>query len=322
MTAMSNSDHIDPQLRAVLAFFPDVVPSAEELGRYRQAFDDLHVLMPPTAPALLENCSRTEQFLPRDSDGPPVRVLIYRPQHVAGILPAFLHIHGGGMISGTADMMDASNRAYALDMSCVVLSVDYRLSPETKFPGAIEDCFAAFCYLHAAAGSLAIDPARIVIGGESAGAGLAAALALLVRDRQMPKAALQYLIAPMLDDRTAVRESRHVFAGEHIWTHAHNRFAWQALLNTDPGSKDVSAYASPARAEDVGNLPGAFIHVGALDLFAEECFEYARRLMIEGTPVELHVWPGAYHSFEVFDSVISAASRTVARAALKRALHP
>jgi acetyl esterase/lipase len=319
---MSNGDHIDPQLREPLTFFPTIVPSVENLSRYRQALDDFIALGPPTAPALIENCSCTEQFLAREADGPPVRVLVYRPLNASGTLPAFLHIHGGGLISGNADMMDANNRAYAIDMDCVVVSVDYRLSPETKFPGAIDDCFTAFSYLHAAAKSLEIDPGRIVIGGESAGAGLAAALALLVRDRQLPKAALQYLIAPMLDDRTAIRESRHALAGEYIWTSEHNRFAWQALLSTDPGSKNVSAYASPARAEDVRNLPGAFIHVGALDLFAEECFEYARRLMVEGTPVELHVWPGAYHSFEAFNSAISAASMTVARAALRRALHP
>ena len=132
----------------------------------------------------MQNVRREERHVPGPQGAPDVRVLVYTPgDRGTDPLPAILHIHGGGFVSGSADMSDPNSRSYAVDMDCVVVSVDYRLAPETPFPGPLEDCYAALLWLHAAAGELGIDAKRIMVAGESAGAGLAAALCQLARDR-------------------------------------------------------------------------------------------------------------------------------------------
>ena len=156
--------------------------------------------------------------------------------------------------------------------------------------------------------------------GESAGGGLAAALALLARDRGEYSIAFQHLIYPMLDDRTGT-ETPHPYAGEYLWTPANNMFGWSALLSVAPGSAGVSPYAAAARAADLAGLPPAFIATGALDLFVEEDIEYARRLIRAGVPVELHVYPGAFHGFDLSpDARVAQEARRISVAALRRAL--
>ena len=173
-------------------------------------------------------------------------------------------------------------------------------------------------WLHASATEHGIDPARILVAGESAGAGLAAALCLLARDRGEVRPCFQYLAEPMLDHRSV--DSDHLHTGHIGWTRDHNRFAWSSLLGSKM-DEPVSPYASPSRAEDFSGLPPTFIHIGAIDLFLEESLEYARRLTRAGVPVELHVWPGAYHAFGAIDAHVSREARRVARTAVRRALH-
>jgi acetyl esterase/lipase len=146
-----------------------------------------------------------------------------------------LHIHGGGYIIGTAKMSTRQLQK-ALDADCIVASVDYRLAPETTHPGPVEDCYEALKWLHENAASLGIDAARIAVEGESAGAGLAAALALLARDRGEIPIIHQHLIYPMLDDRTCVAET-HPYAGEFVWTRKSNFFGWSSLLGVHPGER-------------------------------------------------------------------------------------
>jgi acetyl esterase/lipase len=204
----------------------------------------------------------------------------------------------------------------------LVVSVDYRLAPETPHPGPVEDCYAALKWLLANAESLGVDRNRLAIGGESAGGGLSAALALLARDRGEVPLTFQMLSAPVLDDRTCLRRDPHPYAGEFIWTHETNYLGWKALLGCEPGSQSVSPYASAARAENLAGLPPAFISVGALDLLLEEDLEYARRLARAGVPVELHVYPGGLHGFElVADSHLAKEVLRTSLTALKRALH-
>ena len=200
-------------------------------------------------------------------------------------------------------------------MNCVVVSVDYRLAPETPFPGPVEDCYAALLWLHGAADELGIDPARIMIAGESAGAGLVAGLCLLARDRGAVVPVFQYLAEPMLDHRSV--ESDHPHTGHFGWTRDHNRFGWNSMLG---GAETVSPYCSPATTEDLSGLPSTYIHIGAIDLFLEESVDYARRLTRAGVSVELHVWPGAFHAFGSTDCHVSREARRVARTAIKRAL--
>ena len=201
------------------------------------------------------------------------------------------------------------------------MSVDYRLAPETRFPGAVEDCYAALSWLVAKAAEVGVDPARIGVMGESAGGGLAAALTLLVRDRGEHRLAFQHLIYPMIDDRTCVTATPNPYAGEFIWTNQANRFGWSSLLGAEPGGEGVSPYAAAARAESVTGLPPAYIATGALDLFLDEDLTYAQRLIRGGVPVELHVYPGAYHGFHwAVDAEVTKAARRDSLAALAKAL--
>jgi triacylglycerol lipase len=241
-----------------------------------------------------------QRFAPGAAGAPDVRMLVYAPPgEAAGARPGYLHIHGGGYVMGQPEINDAANRQLVVQLGCVVVSVDYRLAPETRFPGALQDCYAALKWLHDQADALGVDRARIAVGGESAGGGHAAALAIYARDRGEVPICLQVLDSPMLDDRTGSTSEPHPYCGEFVWPPANNRYGWGALLGMAPGGPQTPAGASPARVADLSGLPPTFIAVGALDLFFEESLEYARRLTRAGVPVELHVTPGAFHGYQV-----------------------
>jgi acetyl esterase/lipase len=215
----------------------------------------------------------------------------------------------------------ATHEQYAGELGAVVVSVDYRLAPETPHPGPVEDCYAALSWLYEHAGELGVDRARIAVSGESAGGGLAAALALVTRDRAEIPLVFQHLVFPALDDRTASEAEPSPYVGEFAWTRDANCFAWRALLGFAPGAGEVSPYAAPARADDLSRLPPAFIACGSLDLFAEENMTYARRLVRAGVPTELHIYPGAPHGFMmVADAPVTRAFTAASMAALARAL--
>ena len=285
---------IAPELIAWLEYFPDL---DFRLGMevFRSGFSARD--LPPLPPELAV-VSCTERLVPGSEGAPAVRVLHYVPPgQVEGPRPAVLHVHGGGYILGNPEINDGLNRATALAMNCVIVSVDYRLAPETTWPGALEDCYAALNWLATNAGELGVDPARIAVAGESAGGGHAAALALYARDRGGPAIRFVLLDSPMLDDRTGSTSDPHPYCGEFVWTPEKNRFGWSAMLGMEAGSDEVPESAVPARASNLVGLPPTFISVGSLDLFAEENLEFARRLTRAGVPVELHLIPGAYHGF-------------------------
>ena len=315
---MTTRHLVDPELAALLDQIPATVLTDEILGQIRamrpQATADV-----PRFAAL----SVSERFIPGPEGAPDVRVLAYLPTSVQEAVPALLWLHGGGYIMGSADAEDLTVKNIASTLGCAAVSVDYRLAPETPYPGPVEDCYAALKWLSTHADELGIDPKRIAVGGSSAGGGLAAALALLTRDRGEIPLAFQFLLAPMIDDRTCTLANPHPYTGEFIWTPEANRFGWTALLGQEPGGADVSPYAAVARAEQLEGLPATFLYVGALDLFLEEDLEYARRLMRAGVPTELHVYPGAYHGFRmVADAWITQTAERDLLAALKRAFDP
>jgi triacylglycerol lipase len=313
---------LDPDLGPMLEAVPHWRFSAATLARIREE-KRAQTLATATAPDLLERTEVRTCLAPGPAGSPDVRVLVYRPKGARVPLPCILHIHGGGFVIGTADDGAPRHRALVLQADCVLVTVDYRLAPETPFPGAIDDCLAALRWLFAHAAALGVDPQRIGLKGESAGGGLAAALALRARDEGGPAIAFQHLIYPMLDDRTCVAADPPRFAGEYIWTPQDNAYGWAALLGVPPGADGVSPYAAPARARDLAGLPPTFIATGALDLFVEEDVEYARRLLRAGVPTELHVYPGGVHGFDVLADVrLSRALRRDSLAALRLALHP
>ena len=311
---------IDPELLSVLDMLPALDLSHTALPQIRAG---LNASLANRELAIPEGVTLEERST-RAAEGHEIALIVSRPAQLATApRPAVLHIHGGGYIIGSAALMNGSNMELARDADCIVVSVDYRLSPETTHPGPVEDCYAALKWLHDSASELGVDPERIAVTGESAGGGLAAALALLARDRCEFKIVHQHLIYPMIDDRTCLQADPHPFTGEFIWNRDANYFGWSALLGHEPGRDGVSPYAAPARAEDLAGLPSTFISVGALDLFLEENIEYARRLTRAGVPTELHVYPGAFHGFDTAPSAHTARkARTTAFAALYRALYP
>jgi len=312
---MSTRHLVDPELLPALDAFPTFRFEEATLAEMRAARHAMALPMPDVPGIDIERVS-----IPT-AEGHEVGAILFRPNAGETPLPAMLHIHGGGYVMGTAEMSSPRNAAEAAAARCVILSVDYRLAPDTPHPGPVEDCYAALAWLHANAARLGVDPARIAVSGESAGGGLAAALALLARDRGTPPIAFQRLTYPMLDDRTCVRET-HPYVGEFVWTRESNCFGWRALLGRAPGGDGISPYAAAARAEDLRGLPPAYISVGTLDLFLEEDLDYALRLTRAGVPTELHVYPGAFHGFELApDTRLTRTAERDRLDALVRALH-
>jgi acetyl esterase/lipase len=310
---------LDPELKTMLETFPQLEISLDTVPAVRKALAELFSSVP--VPGGL-SVTVDEVTLPGSSAAPPVRMLAYRPRDRTTALPAFIHCHGGAFMFGAPEMADVMNRSLAADLNCAIFSVDYRLAPETRHPGPTEDCYAALRWVSANAAKLQIDGAHIGIKGESAGGGLAAAVALMARDRNEFPVAFQHLMYPMIDDRTCLGRDPHPYVGEFQWTRAQNIVAWSALLGIIPGAPGVPYYAAAARAEDLAGLPPTFIAVGALDLFLEEDLEYARRLTRSGVAVEFHIYPGAFHSFDMVQTArVAQAAERNSRDALRRALH-
>ena len=225
------------------------------------------------------------------------RALLYRPygEEARG---AILHIHGGGWIAGSADMMAGFCAELAERHSVLVLSVDYRLVPDAPGDAALDDCFAALSWLSREAAGFGVDPDRIAILGDSAGGNLAAGAALLARDAGLPLAA-QLLIYPALDDRTGGPESLfyNPYAGEFVLSSKYLRQLWKARLSQV--APERLAYLAPARAPDLAGLAPAFIVTGSLDILVDETIDYAARLGRAGVPIDLRVYSGVYHAFDL-----------------------
>lgn len=215
-------------------------------------------------------------------------VRLHRPAGVTEPTPALLWIHAGGYVMGTAKQDDGLCQRFARQLGITVAAVDYRLAPEHPYPAPLEDCYSALTWL---TGLPAVDSGRVAIGGASAGGGLAAALALLARDRGEVTSVLQVLAYPMLDDRTTASPTNVSY---RLWSPSSNRFGWAAYLaGADP------QLAVPARRDDLSGLPPAWIGVGTHDLFHDEDLAYAERLTHAGVPCHVEVVPGAFHGFDL-----------------------
>lgn len=255
------------------------------------------------------NIDIDDRYAYRD-DGDAVRVRSYRPQDAAGLLPALVYIHGGGMIAGAVELYDASCANYASNVNAVVLSVDYSLSPEQRYPRAVDDISTALYWAYREAESLGIDRDRIGIVGDSAGGGLAAGVALKSRDERRadpngPRLACLLLAYPMLDYQTVpARVSIQLHSPWLLWSYVDNVTGWSAYLGEDLLAADsselreIAPYASPSHAKDLSDLPATFIDTGTIDIFRPEIIVFAERLLEAGVMVDLRVYDAVPHGFD------------------------
>lgn len=288
---MTTRHLIDPETLPLLELMPTRDFDDAVLAEMRGLSNDRFAFLgdPPIAPDV------------RTIAGPdgPLEVYLYDPAPGTRDRPALLHIHGGGMVMGSAASMQHGPSGVAAALGVPVASVEYRLAPEHAFPAPQEDCYAALLWLASEAAALGIDPARLGVMGESAGGGLAAAVAQMARDRGGPRLIAQVLTYPMLDHRTGGADCPYGnrTTGEFMWTRTSNRFGWGALRGDYGVDDHRKGWFSPTLAEDLTGLAPAWIGTGSLDLFLDENLDYARRLIDAGVPCELHVYPGGVHAF-------------------------
>ncbi|MGW0818004.1 alpha/beta hydrolase [Streptomyces viridiviolaceus] len=296
---------MDPELEAFIPLLPRT--DLTDPVAFRKIYAELAGARPAPDAAGLEVEDRT---VPADP-GVPVRV--YRPRQAQS---AVVWLHGGAWVVGDLD----TERNWAVPIAelsgAVVISVDYRLAPEHRFPAALDDVYAVLTWAHEHAAELGIDPDRIAVGGHSAGANLAAAVALRARDQQGPPIRLQVLNEVILDDRQRTWSARN-FTDTPWNTRAVRAAAWGHYL----GSRPVTPYAAPARADDLSGLPPAYIATAEFDPNRDEGIEYALRLLQAGVPVELHQWPGTFHgSLAIQSAEVSQRQLAELGAVLRRGL--
>lgn len=296
---------MDPELEAFIAVLPKADLTDPATSRRNLAERAATVPAPDTSDMAI-----VDVMVPADPD---VAVRIYRPHGARG---AVVWLRGGGWVMGDLDTEHPWAARIAAASGVAVISVDYRRAPEHRYPAALDDAYAVLLWAAAHAEEFGVDPERIAVGGHSAGANLAAAIALRARDEGGPSIRFQLLNQPALDDRQQAWSAR-TFT-DTPWSHREAvAVAWRHYL----GSQPVSPYAAPARAADVSGLPPAYIATAELDPNRDEDIEYALRLLQAGVSVELHQWPGTFHgSFAIVSAEVSRRQLADLAGALRRAL--
>lgn len=304
---------------------PELRPLAKQLGAGSALTDEIvrqiRAAQAANPPAISQDPPYFEKIISGVDGQPDVSIIVVNAKPGTS-RPGILHTHGGGFVFGSAERYLPNIQAIASKLDITIVSVNYRLAPETTYYGSVRDNYAGLKWMYDHASELGVDPARIAIMGESAGGGHAALLAMMARDRGEVPVAHQFLLYPMLDDRTGSSRAPAPGTGELLWTAEHNRFGWRAFLGVEPGSDDVPADGVPARAASLEGLPPAYIAIGDIDLFAKEDIEFANRLLNAGIAVELHVFPGGIHGFDILvpNASISRQYKATLEAALRRAL--
>lgn len=309
----------DPELQSGLGLIPITGPlSVESLPRVRSG-----VQSPPIESLLEGRSVEVEDHTVRGHGGDEIIVSVFRRTgRSRSHGPGVYYIHPGGMIIGDRWLGAAALIDWVDEYGAVAATVEYRLAPEFPDPVPVEDCYAGLLWFADHCDDLGVDPERIVIFGSSAGGGLSAGTVLLARDRGGPAIAAQVLTCPMLDDRKASVSARQ-YEDLGPWDGPANTFGWTALLGDRVGGEDVSIYAAPARATDLTGLPPTYIDAGSSEIFRDECVAYASRIWEAGGQAELHIWPGAFHGFEmVSTAAVSIAAAQTRAAWMHRHLGP
>ena len=235
-----------------------------------------------------------EKMIPGPKGAPDIKLRIYEPAgRGVELLPCGLYFHGGGYVFGSVLRQNDLCVRMAKNVGMMVISVEYRLAPEYKAPAPLEDAYEALVWLDKNGSSIGADPSRIAITGMSAGGGITAALALMTRDRKGPRPVLQVPLYAMLDCR-ADSVSQKAVTSHKVWCYDYSKIGWEAYLDGE-----ADGYISPALAEDLSGLPPVFSYIGTVDPLLDENIEYWTRIIRAGVPVEYHIFPGCYHSFEI-----------------------
>jgi acetyl esterase/lipase len=311
-------DLVDPELRDAAVMMRDNMAAYTPMTRRKLA--QRRKWMEDMRPAPLADVPFTEHRIAR-ADGPDVSVFVVnaKPGERG---PGIFHMHGGGFTASTAIGGLPAIQDLARELDIPIVTVEYRLAPETIWSGSLDDNYTALLWTVARAAELGIDPARIALMGESAGGGHAALLALAARDRGEVTPAFQCLIYPMIDDRSGTSRKVPEHIGYFGWNPAANHFGWKSFLGCNPGGRKVPRRAVPSRCEELSGLPPTFIACGTLDLFVEEDIAFANRLIGARVPTELLIVPGAFHGFDSFapGAAISRRFRAAKVEALRRGL--
>ncbi len=256
----------------------------------------------------LATVSKADHSIAGHDGDPDVTVRVYAPVAPADeARPALVYIHGGGFMFGSIEMMDGPCQRYSETLDAVIVSVEYRLAPEHPYPAGLHDCYAALLWVHDNHADLGVDPARVGVGGGSAGGGLAAATALLARDRGGPAVCFQFLQIPELDDRLATTSMRQ-FTDTPLWNRPNAEWSWKHYLGDLYGG-DVPYTAAPSRCTDLAGLPPAYVSTMEFDPLRDEGILYALGLLQAGVQVELHSYPGTFHGSSLIGTAeVSSAS--------------
>ncbi|MFF2027223.1 alpha/beta hydrolase [Streptomyces sp. NPDC058171] len=316
---MTNFPTLDPELAAAVTMLPKI--DFGDLPAARATFDALTgTLLTDLSYDGVDLRTITAPGLDGDQD---VTIRFFTPQNVEGPLPVLVWIHGGGFAIGTSESSDPYCVDVVRALGLAVANVEYRLAPETPFPGPLNDCYAALSYVHAHADELGIDPTRIAVGGQSAGGGLAAGAVLKARDEGVVPVAFQLLEIPELDDRLTTT-SMTEFVDTPLWHRPNAILSWQFYLGegySGPEDPNVSIYAAPARATDLAGLPPTYLCTMELDPLRDEGIDYALRLLRAGVSVELHSFPGTFHGSALLETAeVSKRGHAEALDALRRGL--
>jgi acetyl esterase/lipase len=287
------------------------IPLARELHASNQSEPDLRE----------GRIEREEHTAPGPEGAPRLALTVFRPTGRDEPLPGIYFIHAGGMIVGNRFTGINAALDWVEELKVVVVTVEYRLPPESPHPAPVEDCYSGLTWSAEHSSALGIDLERLLVVGGSAGGGLAAATAILARDRHGPRIRAQMLLCPMLDDRNR-SVSSHQYVGVGVWDRLNNEVGWTALLGDARGRPDVSPDAAPGRLGDFSDLPQAYVDVGSAEIFRDESVAYATRLWEAGVQAELHVWAGGFHGFtgSVPQAEISRQALAAQRGWLKRVL--
>jgi acetyl esterase/lipase len=306
------------------AFDPELAAAA---GRFAaRDLTDLDGARAPRAtspPATPEDVEVRDVLVPRPDEDAPLLLRLFRPRGARTGLPALVQLHAGGFVLGDIAQDHQRNVRLCRSLPAVVVSVEYRLAPEHPYPAAFQDSWTALNWVHQNAGETGVDASRVALHGRSAGGGLAAATALMARDRGGPSVRFLYLGMPQLDDRMTSPSMRE-FVDTPVWTRASAERSWELYLGAGvAGSADVDPYAAPARARDLSGLPPTYVSAMARDPLRDEAIAFGAALLSAGVPTELHVFPGTFHGSSALVPAAEISHRELAEetSVLRRALH-